>query len=830
MADRSLSAVAALAARIVPWQVRNGRRVLAVALLLTAVGGFFAALLYSDLRSGVEELLPENAPSVLALREVAPRLNSISHLSVVVEGSEPDALTRFADDLVKRLRDLPPGLIDQIEYRTDEDDAFLKRYGLLYATVEDLETARDRVKARITWERRQALGGLTLDEGGDTPPTVDFADLEARHADARAARARFRNGYFQTPEGTLLVVRLRPPETSTSLGANDRLLQAVRDQVAALNPASYDATMRVGYCGDVAELVEEQAALKADILLSSVVVLVLVLGSLYLYFRRWAAIAALMLPLTVACAVTFGISFFLVGHLNGNTAFLGSIVVGNGINVGIIYLARYLEARRAGDSVEIAQAVAWGGTLAPTFVAAFAAGLAYLSLASTNFRGFSQFGYIGFCGMAACWLATYVLMPPVLAWLEGRSPIDAGPAPSEHAGFGRLTTLVLRFPGALRLASIGLVAACGVAVATYKGGIFETDMTQLRSAESTRTGAMYWSDKADEVFKAYLTPLVIWAETPEALDRVVVALEKRRAALGDKDPLREVQTRHTFVPEQQAEKLALIEEIRGFLTPSRVRKLAPDVREKLDAAGLLSTDPLQPVTIDALPTAWRRGMVEKDGTVGRIAAAFPRKIGRLDLDEALVLKTLALGAIADVGVEAYAWNPLMLLSDIEDAIAADGPRATALAFAGVCLLVGVVLRRVGATVAVIAALLLGLAGLVGAAAAFGVRLNFLNFVVLPITCGIGVDYGVNIVQRWLQEGPETLGRVLRETGGAVALCSATTIIGYGSLVVADSRALSGFGVLAVGGEVACLLAAVFLLPAWLAKPGGPVQAGGRVRG
>ena len=29
-----------------------------------------------------------------------------------------------------------------------------------------------------------------------------------------------------------------------------------------------------------------------------------------------------------------------------------------------------------------------------------------------------------------------------------------------------------------------------------------------------------------------------------------------------------------------------------------------------------------------------------------------------------------------------------------------------------------------------------------------VRLNFLNFIALPITFGIGVDYAVNVVQRY----------------------------------------------------------------------------------
>jgi predicted RND superfamily exporter protein len=136
----------------------------------------------------------------------------------------------------------------------------------------------------------------------------------------------------------------------------------------------------------------------------------------------------------------------------------------------------------------------------------------------------------------------------------------------------------------------------------------------------------------------------------------------------------------------------------------------------------------------------------------------------------------------------------------------------------VCLLVLATFRRLGPTVQVIGGLLLGVAWLVGAAALARVRLNFLNIVVLPITFGIGVDYAVNIVQRWRLEGPGSLDRVLEQTGGAVVLCSATTIIGYASLIVADNRALSGFGLLASLGEVACIAAALLALPAWLLRP------------
>jgi predicted RND superfamily exporter protein len=63
---------------------------------------------------------------------------------------------------------------------------------------------------------------------------------------------------------------------------------------------------------------------------------------------------------------------------------------------------------------------------------------------------------------------------------------------------------------------------------------------------------------------------------------------------------------------------------------------------------------------------------------------------------------------------------------------------------------------------------------------------------------------------------ERHGRALQglaEVGPAVVLCSWTTIIGYGSLVIASNRALRSFGWYALLGEVACLCTALLMVPA-----------------
>src|SRR5262249_61735596 len=181
--------------------------------------------------------------------------------------------------------------------------------------------------------------------------------------------------------------------------------------------------------------------------------------------------------------------------------------------------------------------------------------------------------------------------------------------------------------------------------------------------------------------------------------------------------------------------------------------------------------------------------------------------------------------ISNAGENAQAVGQALLFSDIIFAILRDGPKATALALLAAMAVVFLVLRHARSALTVLFGLMLGVAWLVGAAAFARVRVNFLNFVVLPITFGIGVDYAVNILQRYRLEGRGSLPWVIRETGGAVALCSSTTMIGYSSLVVADNQALAGFGLLASLGELSCLSAALVVLPAWIlsrrAQPARP---------
>ena len=104
--------------------------------------------------------------------------------------------------------------------------------------------------------------------------------------------------------------------------------------------------------------------------------------------------------------------------------------------------------------------------------------------------------------------------------------------------------------------------------------------------------------------------------------------------------------------------------------------------------------------------------------------------------------------------------------------------------------------------------------MLGIGTLWGERLNFLNFIALPITFGIGAEYPFNIFDRSRLLGGDVT-RALKLHLGTVALCSYTTTIGYGSLLFSDNQALRSFGRLAITGELTCLAAALLFLPSLL---------------
>ena len=144
----------------------------------------------------------------------------------------------------------------------------------------------------------------------------------------------------------------------------------------------------------------------------------------------------------------------------------------------------------------------------------------------------------------------------------------------------------------------------------------------------------------------------------------------------------------------------------------------------------------------------------------------------------------------------------------------DGPLASLVALVAVVVVVLCASKGAWQVATVVGALLMGVVWLLGVAAWADVRVSYVNFIALPITLGIVCEYPFNIADRVRLFGGD-VGKAMRRGAGAVMLCSFTTVVGYGSLILSDFQALASFGKVAVAGELACVFAAIFVVPSLL---------------
>ena len=783
--------------RYVGWLQRRARAIFILSALVVA-GALYLVAARLPLYADFAYLLPRDAPAVRDLDALSARRDAKDTMLLLVVA--PDAATRAAAaaEATAGVRALGPDLVARVDADDATTRAFIGAHRDLYVPLADLQAARDALARRIH-AAKLAANPLYIDfDDAPVGPDPQLADLRAKRADADARLAHSAN---ISADGTTQVLVISTAFRATDI-VRDHALQAQLDDLAGQIRAAHPG-VQIGFTGGVTSSVAEQRALVRGVLLSSLITTLLVALVLFIHLRNLRLLALLTANIIAATLVAFGIAALTVGHLNAATAFLGAIIAGNGVNYGILLVARFVEERRApGATAPAALATAIAGTLKPTLVASLGAAIAYGALAATHFRGFADFAVIGGVGMLVCWVASFVLLPALILRIV--------PAPRRAVSplFGAAVLRAFGFRRPALVCVLAGAATLGCAVATYRYAAhdpFEYDMTQLRSSAADAVEARRWMRVSDEAFGRGLAGMAgqtfIAVDRADQIPAVVDALHGLAAREPIVGPVRSILD---VVPADQDAKLAVLADLRAQLDAAG-DQVPADLRD------LRPADDLRVVTAAELPPELAAKLTERDGRVGlmvsvRPGAQFDEWNGHDLIAFAAAVRQLRVAGDAHVATA----GPSVLFADVITTIQGDGPRVTAVAALGLVLMVLVVVgpRRRG--LAVLLATTAGSLGMIAVCAAFGLKVNFLDFVALPITLGLGVDYAINVADRAAKGDPRV---ALRSTGGTVLVCSLTTMIGYTSLLVSDNLAIRGFGLASLIGEITCVLAALVIVPA-----------------
>ena len=825
------------------WAATYPRRVLVVAFALTSVCWVLASQL--RIRGDFVSLLPSESGTAKRFRAALERkVSGASTLVVVIESPDAAANERFIDALAPQVRALPKSLVVSVQTGAAAERRFFQDNRWLFASERDLRQVRcelqrnqqafdlgldEPCEVQVDDDLR-ALGGSLGDSALSAAPAHDAGPTAPASADGQplrrvrerieremSAQDRFKSDYFRNPSGTRYALVIRSAAAGMGETSSDDLLRRVTALVAALAPAHFHPRAEVGFTGDIPNAAAERKSLIADIALVSALALALILTVILGYFRSALSLVHIFASAAVGCGVAFAVAKLAFGHLNMASGFLGSIIAGNGINIPMIYLARYRELRADGYELLPALQQAALDCRRGTWLGAVAAAGAYLSLGVTSFRGFSEFGLIGGVGSLACWVAAFGLCPASIAALERSHFSESRRATAKPRdavitrGLGWLST---RRPRVLLLAVVVAAAALGPSIVRYAKNPWEYDFGKLRSKSSSQSGAGHFSVKADEIFGTRGAPdLLLARDLPSAATIADAVVARDRQLFGGK-LVERVITAYDYLggrPQIVKRKLQILADIRDELDRA-MPHLAGDDREF--ARTFRPPESLRPLTPTDLPPLVRERFTETNGRFGTaVFVEIDPKLSRSRGEQLLQIADLLEG-VREPGAEVVPnASRASVFAEMIRSMTRDAPRTIAVAFAVVVVVAALATGSFLPVLAVLGSLLLAVWLTLGVAAACDVRLNFLNFVALPLTFGIGVEYAINFYDRVRALGD--IRKSLQSVGGAIAACSLTTMLGYGTLLFGDNLALCSFGKYAVIGELSCLLTALLVLPAGL---------------
>ncbi len=668
-------------------------------------------------------------------------------------------------------------------------------------------------------------------------------------------------GYFLSDDQRLLFILAGPESEAGSFTGEQAAIEGTRRMVRLLSREFPE--VKVGVTGKPALANDEMTAAFADSEKATLLAFSLTLGLLLLAFLRISKPLLMLVVLVLSLCWAIGFATLTVGHLSLFSVMFISIVIGIGIDYGIYFLFRYEEelflGRRLGEALEVTAARSGPGML---IGAATAAGTFYV-LAFTDFRGLQELGIIAGSAILLAWLAMMTVFPALLMLADRRH------AESARRTIPRALALErVHMPFVDQIAShpktvlalalvITLVSAWGLRRVQFDYNLLNL---QAEGTESVVWEKRILATAGRSGFAAL--------SSASSLDE----LRARHTAFRKLPTVSEVDSALLLIPENQVEKQKIIGDFASLVAPVRVSRPLPldlerlikgfeTLKRRLDIAAneapageakqRLGRLTEQLAVLLAKLRGGEREAVEPPLTLlqqqlyrdfvrsfQRLQANLnPRRVGLEDLppeirhrfvseqDHFLMQIHPAVDIWGREGAERFVRD----LRTVDGAVTGTPvitfeairlmerayKQGTVYAIILVALITGLTIRRWRETLLALLPLGLGLLWTFGLMYFFDLKLTLGNIFGIPLILGTAAEFGTNIVLRFMEgqayEGP----LIARSTVMAVLVNGLTTIVGFGSLMIAHHRGVFGLGLLLTLGMVTSLLAALAVLPVLL---------------
>jgi uncharacterized protein len=554
-----------------------------------------------------------------------------------------------------------------------------------------------------------------------------------------------------------------------------------------------------------------------------------------------------------------GIIALTVGHLTIFSVMFISIVIGIGIDYGIYFLFRYEEEIFLGRNLKEALELTAARTGPGMLIGALTAGFTFYVLMLTDFRGIQELGFIAGTAILMAWLGMMTLFPALLMLVDRHhAERPRNQAPRAHAiermhvpVLDRITSYpktVLTVAGVATLASLGAVPFVG----------FDYNLLNL---QAKGTESVVWEKRILATTGRSGFNGLASATSLEELRKKQEAFEKL-PSVSDVDSVLRV------IPDNQQEKIGIVKTFAPIVAPVRVGRSSPvdierlaralgELERRLDIFATEAGDKLPKDLKDlrASTAALLKTLKTADREVAEPALSHlqsqlyrdftnkffdlqrnlnPRPVVLADVPEEIHRKfigkrgdfLLQIHPRVDIwereGARTFVHQLRSVDPDVTGApiitYEAIGYmerayyQGTIYAFLVVGILSFLMIRRVKETLLALLPLVLALLWTMGLMRVFNIQFNMANVWGLPLIIGASAEFGLNVMIRYLEGRDHGGPLVARSTVMAVALSGVSTMVGFGSLMIARHQGIYSLGLLLTLGSACGLFASLAVLP------------------
>jgi hopanoid biosynthesis associated RND transporter like protein HpnN len=861
-------------AQVVRFSIRHSKSVVFASVVVAALSVNYCVNHFA-INTDVARLIDSHDPITErdhALSLAFPQRDDVT--LVVVSAPAAELADAAATELAARLAD------DHVHVKSVSQPSagpFFAHQGLLYLPLADVTKLSDQLKTARPLLNSLAhdpslrgisnLLAVTLAVPLQTGK-VQLSDMKSLMAQSSAVVARILKGEpaaisYQSllDHGTDADIKLdnKPAVSLIEVHAvlDYTALAAGADSADAIRAAAHDLKLDARYqaevhlTGAIPLADEEFSSVAEGALPNAIGTLLVVIFILFLALRSAKLVFATAMVLVIGLPVTAALGLLLVGAYNMISVAFAVLFVGLGIDFSLQFGVRYREFRHRDDRLEQALIETAQSIALPLTLAAVATAVSFFAFLPTDYRGVSELGEIAGVGILFVAFPLALTFLPAMVTLlnpgiEPRAPGYTWLAPLDHFFDVQRKAVLL---------VTGIVVIGGLPLLYWLH--FDFNPLHLKDPHSESMSTLATLSDAPDTGVNDVNVLTDAAHVNGIAERLAKVPEVGR-----------VVTLSTFIPDDQADKLAAIASAHDALGPVLTQTVQPAASDGARVAALRNAAMALDNAVLDHPGDGAKEAGELSAGLKQLAAAKPEIRDHAEQAFALPLQ-LALARLATLlepsavtreslpqalidewqnskGQWIIEVSPKIaagqnasderILARFADAVldaepsAVGGPisildsahtiehafiEAALLALLSITILLWLTLKRFADVLRTLVPLLVSMGVTLELCVVLGINLNFANIIALPLLLGVGVAFKIYYVLAWRAGHQQLLQSSLTQ---AVLLSAATTGTAFGSLWLSHHAGTSSMGKLLALSLFCTLIGAVFFQPILMGRP------------